>query len=99
MLALAREASTGILIGPAIGWGFAGPRRKIDDVTLEGGISLLVPYLTYEVAERLGASAVLAVVTLGFLLQWGATEIATPAARLTGTDDEPSLPSLGDPTP
>ena len=81
-LALLRAAPTGVAIGFAVGWAFTELRRHIDDVTIEAGMSILMPYVTYQAADRLGASAVLAVVTLGFVLQRRATQIATPAARL-----------------
>jgi Na+/H+ antiporter len=81
-VALAREVPTGVAVGLAIGWGFAALRRHVDDVTIEAGISILTPYATYEIADRLGASAVLAVVTFGLVIQRRATEIASPASRL-----------------
>jgi Na+/H+ antiporter len=81
-LALAREAPLGVVVGLITGWGFTAIRRRINDVTLEAGISLLSPFLTYHIADRLGGSAVLAVVTLGFILQRTEVSIATPAARL-----------------
>ena len=81
-LAVAREAPTGVLVGLAIGWAVTRLRRSLDEVTLEAGISLLVPYVAYHVADRVGASGVLAVVTLGFMLRRHATAIGTPAARL-----------------
>ncbi len=81
-LAVAREAPTGVLVGLALGYLTTAIRRRLDDVTLEAGISLLVPYITYEVAERVGASAVLAVVTLGFVLQRHRSTIASPATAL-----------------
>lgn len=81
-LTLAREVPLGIGVGLAVGWVVTALRRRLDDVTLEAGISLFVPFLTYEIADRLGGSAVLAVVTLGFVLQRRAMEIGTPAVRL-----------------
>jgi len=82
-LALVREAPEGVLIGFVIGWIVVQIRRRLDDSALESGISLLVPFITYQLADRLGASAVLAVVTLGFVLRRHDLEISSPATRLT----------------
>jgi len=81
---LLRQVPAGVLVGLVIGWATNALRRRMDDVTVEGAISLLVPFVTYEVAIRLGVSGVLAVVTFGFMIQRHATEVAKPAARLAG---------------
>ena len=81
-LALLREVPTGILVGLVIGWLVAKLRSRVDHVPLEVGISLFVPYATYEIADRAGASGVLALVTLGFMLRHYATVISKPVARL-----------------
>lgn len=81
-LAILWEAPAGIAVGLAFGYAVAPLRRRLDDVTLEAGISLFLPYVTYEIADRLGASAVLAVVTLGFILQRQETKASTAAVRL-----------------
>lgn len=82
-LAFVREAPVGIGIGLALGLLTNFLREQLDDTTLEAAISLLVPYLTYELADRLGGSAVLAVVTLGFVLQRARFTAASPVSRLT----------------
>lgn len=79
---LLRETPTGILIGLLIGGGAALVRRHADSVPLEVGISLATPYLAYHLAERLGCSGVLAVVTLGFMLRWSSFRVSSPVARL-----------------
>lgn len=79
---LLREAPTGILIGLLIGGGAALLRRHADSVPLEVSISLVMPYLAYHLAERLGCSSVLAVVTLGFMLRWSSFLVSSPVARL-----------------
>lgn len=81
-LALLREAPTGVAIGLALGWLVVLVRRRLDDVTLEAGISLVAPYVVYATADQLGTSAVLAVVTLGFVLQQQQLEVGSPAIRL-----------------
>lgn len=82
-LAIVREAPLGIIIGLAAGWLFMKARRTLEDSALETGISLVAPFVTYELAERVGGSAVLAVVTLGFVLRRYDIEISSPATRLT----------------
>ena len=81
-LAVAREAPLGVLVGLVVGWIVTRLRRRIDEVAVEAGISLLTPYVAYHLADRVGASGVLAVVTLGFVLQRRATDTSLPAARL-----------------
>ena len=82
LLTLVVSAPLGIAIGLAVGWIATRLRRRADSVPLEVAISLVTPYLAYHVAERTGASGVLAVVTLGFMLRRYATHISSPAARL-----------------
>ena len=82
LLTVVREVPTGILVGLAVGWLVTMVRRRLDDATLEVGISLLAPYLTYEIADRVRGSGVLAVVSLGFMLQRHSAVIASPAIRI-----------------
>lgn len=79
---LVRETPTGIVVGLAVGGGTAFVRRRIDSVPLEVGISLATPYLAFHLADRLGASGVLAVVTLGFMLRASSRHVSSPVARL-----------------
>lgn len=82
LLTLVSEVPIGVLIGLAAGWGAARIRGHIDSVPLEIGISLVTPYLAYHVADRMGGSAVLAVVTLGFMLRASTRRVSSPVARL-----------------
>ena len=82
LLSLLRETPTGVLIGLLIGGGAALVRRHMDNVPLEVGISIVTPYLAYHLAERLGGSSVLAVVTLGFMLRWSSFRVSSPVVRL-----------------
>lgn len=84
--ALLKEAPLGVAVGLALGWLVVQVRRKLDDSALETGISLLTPFVTYQLADRLGGSAVLAVVTLGFVLRRHDLAISTAATRLTTRD-------------
>jgi monovalent cation/hydrogen antiporter len=83
LLEVAVSAPFGVLVGLAVGWVTAAVRRRLDEAVLETAVSLLVPYVAWLVAERVGTSAVLAVVTLGFYLRLRAGEIGGPATRLT----------------
>jgi monovalent cation/hydrogen antiporter len=60
----------------------AAVRRRVNDTMVETAVSLLVPYVAYVVADRVGGSSVLAVVALGFFLRRRATELGSPATRL-----------------
>lgn len=80
--ALLRDAPLGVAVGWTAGWCAGLLRRRADSVPLEIGISLVAPYLAYHVADRLGGSAVLAVVTLGLLLRTSSSRVSSPVARL-----------------
>ncbi len=82
LLAVARESAEGVAVGLALGWVSIQVRRRLDDPALETGISLLAPFVTYQLADRLGGSAVLAVVTLGLVLRRHDLRISEPATRL-----------------
>ncbi|MFI5257396.1 MAG: cation:proton antiporter [Gemmatimonadales bacterium] len=82
-LGIVREAPIGVVVGLVLGWIFVSTRRHLNDSSLETGISLVAPFVTYELAERLGGSSVLAVVTLGFVLRRFDVAMSGPATRLT----------------
>ena len=86
VFALVREAPLGVAVGLALGWLVVWVRRRLDDSALETGISLLTPFVTYQLADRLGGSAVLAVVTLGFVLRRHDLAISSASTRLTTRD-------------
>jgi Na+/H+ antiporter len=77
-------ASGGVLIGLAVGWVISEIRRMLDDIPVEITISLLSGYAGYLPAERLGASGVLAAVTVGIVVGWQAPQISTARMRLQG---------------
>jgi CPA1 family monovalent cation:H+ antiporter len=81
-LDLLRSAPIGILVGLVIGWLTALVRRRVDDPVLETTLSLVVPYVAYIVAGRVGGSEVLSVVALGLYLRREITDISGPATRL-----------------
>ena len=72
----------GIAIGVVVGVAVAAVRRRLDDPPTEITISLLTAYAAYLPAEELGASGVLAAVTVGVWLGWQASELTTPTTRL-----------------
>src|SRR5215213_5498474 len=77
-------AAGGIAIGLAVGWVIAEIRKRLDDPPVEVTISILTGYAAYVPAERLGASGVLAAVTIGIYIGWRAPEIATARPRVAG---------------
>lgn len=76
------QAPIGLVIGFAMGWLVSFIRRRVDDVALEVGVTLIVPFITYELAERLGGSAVVAVVVFGLMLRYHSNAVSAPATRL-----------------
>jgi Na+/H+ antiporter len=61
-------AAGGVVVGLAIGWLLGQLPRLLADSVAETTFSLLAPFAAYLIAEGLGASGVLAVVTAGFSL-------------------------------
>jgi len=72
----------GIAIGVAVGVVIAAVRRRIEDPLTDITISLLTAYAAYLPAEQLGASGVLAAVTVGVWLGWQASELTDHTTRL-----------------
>jgi monovalent cation/hydrogen antiporter len=77
-------AAGGIAIGLAVGWVIAEIRKRLDDPPVEVTISILSGYAAYVPAERLGASGVLAAVTIGIYMGWRAPEISSSQQRIAG---------------
>ncbi len=77
-------AGGGVVIGLTIGWFIGWVREKFAN---EGSqilltISLLTPFTSYLVADKLNVSGVLAVVATGLYLGWRSPEITTATTRL-----------------
>src|SRR3954452_7440402 len=74
----------GIAIGLAVGWVIAEIRKRLDDPPVEVTISILTGYAAYVPAERLGASGVLAAVTVGIYVGWRAPGVSSARQRGAG---------------
>lgn len=74
--------SAGIASGLAVGWATSLALRTLDDEVLETTAALLSPYVAYLLADRLGASGVLAAVTIGFFLQRRSSVPGEASARM-----------------
>jgi monovalent cation/hydrogen antiporter len=74
----------GLLIGLAAGWVIREVRSRVDDPPTEITISILSGYAAYLPAEELGASGVIAAVTVGIYMGWHTPELTTPLMRLQG---------------
>jgi CPA1 family monovalent cation:H+ antiporter len=64
-LRLVLTGAGGVLVGLAVGIAVARLRRRIDDAPIDITLSLFTPYAAYIAAEALGASGILAAVTVG----------------------------------
>jgi Na+/H+ antiporter len=58
----------GVAVGLLVGMLIARVRRRIDDAPIEISLSLFTPYAAYIAAEALGASGILAAVSVGLYL-------------------------------
>jgi Na+/H+ antiporter len=74
----------GILTGLAVGWLAQQFHKRVDDAPIEITVSLLTPFVAYLVADRLGVSGVLSVVTAGLYLGRRMPELLTFKTRLQG---------------
>jgi CPA1 family monovalent cation:H+ antiporter len=68
----------------AVGWLAQQFHKRVDDAPIEITVSLLTPFAAYLLAERLGVSGVLAVVTAGLYLGRRMPELLTFKTRLQG---------------
>ena len=72
----------GNAVGLVVGWLAEQFHKRVDDAPIEITVSLLTPFAAYLLAERLGLSGVLAVVTTGFYLGMRMPELLTFKTRL-----------------
>ncbi|MET7682236.1 Na+/H+ antiporter [Streptomyces sp. NPDC005423] len=88
-LDLVLSAVVAVAVGLALGWGANKLMDLLGDATLQIGLTLLVPYASYVLAEELHGSGVLAVLTTAlFLAEFaiGADDVLTRLAGYTFWD-------------
>ncbi|MFH9398275.1 Na+/H+ antiporter [Streptomyces sp. NPDC017638] len=83
-LDLVLSAVVAVAVGLALGWGANKLMDLLGDPTLQIGMTLLVPYASYVLAERLHGSGVLAVLTTALFLAEYATDADDVMTRLAG---------------
>ena len=74
----------GNAVGLFVGWLAEHFHKRVDDAPIEITVSLLTPFAAYLLAERLGVSGVLAVVTTGLYLGMRMPELLSYKTRLQG---------------
>jgi Na+/H+ antiporter len=72
----------GALIGAVVGRLGAEILRRLDDPPVEVAISLLIPFVAYLPADRLGLSGVLAAVAAGLMIGRRLATILSPSSRI-----------------
>ncbi|WP_395693207.1 Na+/H+ antiporter [Nocardioides sp.] len=72
----------GVLIGVAAFWVVARMRRRITDPVLDVGLSFVIPFACFLLAEELHSSGVVAVVVAGLLLGHKAPILQTAQSRI-----------------
>ncbi len=88
-LQLVLSGGVAVAVGLALGWAANKLMDFLDDATLQIGLTLLVPYASYVLAEELHGSGVLAVLTTAlFLAEYalGADDVLTRLAGHTVWD-------------
>src|SRR3954454_3207230 len=75
-------ATGGVAIGLAVGWALNALKRRVQESEIEITLSLFTPYAAYIAAEAIGASGVLAAVTVGVYSGWRTTEVLLPETRV-----------------
>ncbi len=73
----------GLLIGGVVGWVLSWGRRLSGSALATTAVSLVAPFVAYQLGERAEASGVLAVVTTGLVLGFRAPYDLAPEVRLT----------------
>jgi len=74
----------GNAVGLVVGWLAEQFHKQVDDAPIEVTVSLLIPFVAYLLAERLGVSGVLAVVTAGLYLGMRMPGLLSFRTRLQG---------------
>ncbi|MET8949497.1 Na+/H+ antiporter [Streptomyces sp. NPDC004393] len=84
LLELALSAVVALLVGMALGWVANKLIGLLEDATLQVGLTLLVPYASYVLAEELHGSGVLAVLVTALFLAEYASDPDDVLMRLAG---------------
>jgi Na+/H+ antiporter len=74
----------GLLVGLVAGRIIREVRSRMDDPPTEITISILSGYAAYLPAEHIGASGVIAAVTVGIYMGWHTPQLTTPIMRIQG---------------
>ncbi|MZF88330.1 Na+/H+ antiporter [Streptomyces iakyrus] len=83
-LDLVLSAVVAVAVGLALGWGANKLMEVLGDATLQVGLTLLVPYASYVMAEELHGSGVLAVLTTALFLAEYGSDADDVMTRLAG---------------
>ncbi|OIJ68736.1 Na+/H+ antiporter [Streptomyces mangrovisoli] len=83
-LDLVLSAVVAVAVGLGLGWGANKLLDVLGDATLQIGLTLLVPYVSYVIAEELHGSGVLAVLTTALFLAEYALDADDVMTRLAG---------------
>ncbi|MEV5312174.1 Na+/H+ antiporter [Streptomyces sp. NPDC052610] len=83
-LDLVLSAVVAVAVGLVLGWGANKLMDLLGDATLQIGLTLLVPYASYVLAEELHGSGVLAVLTTALFISEYATDADDVMTRLAG---------------
>ncbi|MFF4327528.1 Na+/H+ antiporter [Streptomyces sp. NPDC001591] len=78
------SAVVAVAVGLALGWATNRLMDRLGDATLQIGLTLLVPFVSYVVAEELQGSGVLAVLTTALFLAEYANDADDVLGRLAG---------------
>lgn len=81
---LVLSAVVAVAVGLVLGWLSDRLMSLLDDATLQTGLTLLVPFAAYVLAEELMGSGVLAVLTTALYLAENATDADDVVGRITG---------------
>ena len=76
------SSAGGILAGAVAGLAVVLVRKRVDDPLIEGGLSVLTPFLAFFLAEVVHASGVVAVVVSGLVLSYAGPRVVRARSRV-----------------